>query len=152
MSSIRRFRPAARRLLPAFALAALVLVLPACSSDSEDDTGPVDITTVLELLLGSGMDVRGLQVDLTFDPSMQLIGLQPVGQFSGQTCESTIGSNFADFLCARDSASTFDAPQTLWRLSFEHSSAVNPEDLILSLDCLASDSLGNTFPVACDLE
>ena len=130
-----------------------VLALPACSSSNDDgDATPVDIQTVIDLFVETGSGMRGVEADMSFDSSMALMTVQPVGPFSGQTCTSNVGSNFVRLLCARDDVETFDAPETLWRLTFEHSSAVDPIDLVFGLDCLASDPLGNTFPVACDLD
>lgn len=153
MSLTSRFRPVLSRRAPALVFAAAVLWLPACSSDNGGgDATPVGITTVLELLVSSGSDIRGVEADLSFDPLMSLSSVQAVGQFAGQTCEANTGTNFGRLLCARDDSSTFDAPQTLWRLSFAHSSTFRAEDLVLSLTCLGSDAFGNTFPVACELQ
>jgi len=153
MSLISRLRPVFNRCAPALVLAAAVLVLPACSSgNSGSDGTPVDITTVLELVINSGAGIRAVEADLSFDSRMALNSAQGVGQFSGETCETNAGSNFARLLCARGDSSTFSAPQTLWRLSFAHSSDLDPVDLVLRIDCLGSDALGNTFPVACELQ
>ena len=152
MSPTSRVRPFLSLRLPAVFLAVAVLVLPACSSSDDSDATPMDVRTVIDLVVESGFGIRGMDVDMSFDSSMALTAVQPVGSFSGQTCLSNEGSNFARLTCARDDTETFDAPATLWRLTFEHSSVVDPLDLVLGLDCLASDALGNTFPVACSVQ
>ncbi len=147
-----RVRPSLKLRVPAVLLAVAVLVLPACSSSNDSDATPMDVQTVLDLIVESGSGIRGIDADVSFDPSLVLMAVQPVGFFSGQTCASNEGSNFARLTCARDDVETFSAPATVWRLTFEHTSVVDPLDLVLGLNCLASDALGNTFPVACSLQ
>ena len=150
MSPNSRFRPSLR--LPAVLLAAAALMLPACSSDNDSgDATPMEVATVLSLTINSGSGMRGAEADMSFNSSLVLTSVQAVGFFSGQACETNTGSNFARLLCAGEGVSTFDAPETTWYLTFVHTSTIDPVDFIFGLECLASDSQGNTFPVACEL-
>ena len=77
--------------------------------------------------------------------------MEPAGIFLGDTCEENVGSNFLNLLCVQDAGDTFDAPAPAWTLTVDHPGGSSPGDFVLSLTCLASDDIGNTFPVACSL-
>ena len=135
------------------AMFASLAVLASLACSSSDGSGGDDGTsrTVFGIRLESGSTMRGAQADLTFDPSLVVVGVQPVGPFLGETCEVNVGSNFLSLVCVKPETETFDSPATAWRVTVDRPASVAPEDLILSLACLASDPLGNTFPIACEL-
>ena len=148
------FHPAERALrhLPVVTLlAALALGGSACSSNGGGNGGAtdVDIQTVLDLFVTSGNDIAGLQVEISHAAGVTIVAATPVGPNAGGTCEANLGVNFASLACL--ARTEFDPPERVWSLTFNHTVSQRPRESILSLDCMASDSMGVVVPVDCDL-
>lgn len=142
---------ATRSALLAVTASVAVLASLACTSSNGSGDGDGTSRRVVGIRLESGSTMRGAQADLAFDPGLVVVSVQSVGPFLGETCEMNVGSNSLSLVCVKPEMETFDSPVTAWRVTVDHPASVAPEDLILSLACLASDPLGNTFPIACGL-
>ena len=135
-----------------FAVAAL-LGLTACSSSNGGGGGGEGTTRVgLRIVIQTGTGLRGVEVDMNFDASFELVSVQETGIFLGDTCEANVGATSMNLVCVQNPGDTFDAPTPAWSLTVDHPDGVNPTSLVSLLSCIGSDDIGNTFPVGCTLE
>ena len=141
-------KPAFRRLVAPATLLALALCASLLGCDSSDDEGTVESTFDIRLTTGTAM--RGISLTLTKASDFSVVSIEPADDPIGSgTCTENVTSSEIRATCA--TTSSFSAPIDAWRITMSHQSDRDLDQGIIDLECEASDALGTTFAVGCQV-